>query len=177
MNREMYKCFFPWQYEDEERLLNEMSSNGLQFTAFSFPCKYTFTEGKPGEYIYRIELLNNVPSHADSVNYIAFLEDTGIKHICSYMRWAYFRKKAADGEFELYSDIDSRLKHYRRISLLLGVLCLLNMPNAFHIFEAASAWRMFSSVLSALAFIIMGLGFLSVARKIMRLKKEKMLRE
>lgn len=50
-----------------------------------------------------------------SDDYNKFPEETGIEYIGFYGNWAYFSKKIADGEFELFSDIDSKVKHLKRI--------------------------------------------------------------
>ena len=105
------KLFTAWNFEKEEKWLNEMSAKGLQFISTAL-FSYTFEEGEPNEYRYRLELLNNLPSHSESRSYIRFMEDMGIEHIGSCIRWVYFRKRAAEGDFDIYSDINSRIKHY-----------------------------------------------------------------
>ena len=110
-----------WDYEKEEKWLNSLSAKGLAMTDYSW-CRYVFEETLPGEYIYRIELLEKPASHPESRQYIAFIEDTGAEFVASYMRWAYLRKKAEDGPFELFTDIDSRLIHSRRIRALWSAL-------------------------------------------------------
>lgn len=92
-----------WDYENEEKWLNEMSAKGLQLESYTW-CKYVFADGVPGEYIYRLELLENLATHPESIKYIQFLEENNVEHVASYMRWVYLRKKASDGEFQVYSD-------------------------------------------------------------------------
>jgi hypothetical protein len=66
--------------------------------------------------------LEHPPAHPESIRFIRFLEESGAEHVASYLRWAYFRKKAADGPFEIYSDTASRIKHLERIiGIWLGV--------------------------------------------------------
>ena len=113
-------------FEKEEKWLNEMSAKGFALTDYSF-CRYVFTECEPGEYIYRLELLENLPSHPESVKYIRFMEENGVEFVSSYFRWVYFRKKASDGAFDIYSDTDSKIKHYKRINRLMLSLALLNL--------------------------------------------------
>ncbi|WP_442904154.1 DUF2812 domain-containing protein [Gordonibacter sp.] len=43
------------------------------------------------------------------------MEDAGIEQVASLGRWIYFRKRTDGGAFELFSDIDSRIKHLWRI--------------------------------------------------------------
>jgi Protein of unknown function (DUF2812) len=119
-------------YEKEENWLNEMAAKGLALINYSF-CKYTFEDSEKGEYIYRIELLKELPSHPESVKYLRFLEETGIEYVASSMRWVYLRKKSSDGEFELYTDTDSKINHYENISKFWVILAiaefLIGMSN------------------------------------------------
>lgn len=110
-----------WDYEKEENWLNEMSAKGLALTDYSW-CRYVFTETPENEYTYRIELLNNLPSHPESRAYIRFLEENGVEFVASYMRWIYLRKKTSVGPFEIYSDKDLKIKHYRRVLLFWNTL-------------------------------------------------------
>ena len=105
-------------YEKEENWLNSMAAKGWHLTHTDSP-SYTFEEGLPGEYIYRTALLDHMPNHPDTIDYIRLMEETGAEHVGSIWRWAYFRKKASDGEFEIYTDIESRINHYKRVERLL----------------------------------------------------------
>lgn len=124
MKQVVWKLFM--NYENEEAWLNRMSSQGLHCIDYCFG-RYVFEQGKPGEYIYRIQLLDNPPKQAESLVYLSFLEDAGIEFVASQLRWAYFRKKAADGPFELFSDSESRIAHYRRIIVMLIPIALANL--------------------------------------------------
>jgi hypothetical protein len=122
MKTKIRKAFI--DFEKEENWLNEMAAKGMAMTHYNFCC-YTFEDCVPGEYFYRIELLERGANHHESARYICFLEENGIEHIATDSSWIYFRKKAAAGAFELYNDLDSRIKHYSRIARLLfgiGVL-------------------------------------------------------
>lgn len=121
MRHIIWKNFAAWDYDKEEIWINEMSSRGLQLVNPGIG-RYTFEDGTLGEYQYRIEYLDKWPSHPESSAYIRFLEDAGAEHIGSVKNWVYFRKKAADGSFDLFNDIDSRLNHIRKIFRLLFVL-------------------------------------------------------
>lgn len=89
-----------------------------------------------GEYVYRIELLEKPVKHPESQNYITFMEETGVEMVASYDRWVYFRKKAVSGGFNIYSDIESKIKHYKRIRKLFLLLLVFNLVagliNYFH---------------------------------------------
>ena len=51
-----------------------------------------FEKGEPGEYIYRIQLLDYPAAHAESAAYLAFLEETGVEVIATWFRWVFLRK-------------------------------------------------------------------------------------
>ncbi len=124
MKHKVYRYFSIGEHEKEELWLNEMSSKGMQLTDTA-GIRYTFQEGAPGAYIYRIELLEHIPDHAESAAYIRFLEETGVEFIGSYGRWVYFRRPASLGAFELYSDTGSKIKHFKRILTMANVLSIL----------------------------------------------------
>lgn len=67
-----YKVLFAWDFEKEEKWLNEMSAKGMQLVGVGI-FKYIFEEGNPGEYFYRIELLEELPTHPESISYIRFM--------------------------------------------------------------------------------------------------------
>ena len=115
----VFKLFFVWDFEKEERWLNEMAQEGwvLDNTGFSF---YTFVRCEPGEYIIRLEM-------NPSSDYRAFVKELGAEYIGGCVNWAYFRRKAELGPFDLFSDIDSRIKHLDRIGKMLWLLCLANL--------------------------------------------------
>ena len=69
----VFKLFFVWDFEKEERWLNEMAQEGwvLDNTGFSF---YTFVRCEPGEYIIRLEM-------NPSSDYRAFVKELGAEHL------------------------------------------------------------------------------------------------
>lgn len=101
----VHKAF--WDFEKEEQWLNTMSARGLALSDYSW-CRYVFADTPENRYIYRIELLENLPTHPESMAYLRFLEENGVECVASYMRWVYLRKNASEGPFDIYTDIDSR---------------------------------------------------------------------
>lgn len=174
------KWFWAWDFDKEEKWLNEMSAKGLPLVAVSF-CNYIFEDCTPGEFTYRIELLNNWPTHFESQQYIRFIEETGAEHIGSVMRWVYFRKKTAQGNFDLYSDFDSRIKHLNRLLTLLGVIACANIPNSLNCFGMGitedSPFLLVCSVLILCMSGLIGFGFLKIWKKKRQLQTEKNLFE
>lgn len=85
-----------------------------------------FEQGEPGAWIYRIEALPAEPKKAASREYLALLQDTGAETVMTRASWAYLRRPAAMGPFELFSDLESRVEHYRRVvKVFTGALATL----------------------------------------------------
>jgi hypothetical protein len=125
----VWRWFFN-DVEKEEAWLNEMASNGLNFVV---PGKlgsppYRFEKGTPGEWIYREEFLPTFASWKAGRRYLEFMAESGVDIVFASGWIAYFRKRAADGPFEVFSDLDSRIAHFRRIRVFLIVLTLLEVP-------------------------------------------------
>ncbi|MCK9526814.1 MAG: DUF2812 domain-containing protein, partial [Limnochordia bacterium] len=123
MKKSVFKFYA--NYEKEEVWLNHMAASGWHCTDYLFG-RYIFEKGDPGEYTYRIQLLDNYPTHPKNAEYLELLDDANIELIASHIRWVYLRKKAADGPFELFSDRESRIAHYKRIITMLLPLTIMN---------------------------------------------------
>lgn len=182
MRRTIRKLFWVWDFDREEKWLNEMAAKGLQLAAVGF-CKYVFEEGAPGEYQIRLELLENWPTHPESVRYIGFVEDTGAEYLGSILRWVYFRKKSREGGFDLFSDLDSRIRHLKRILVLLEILGAVELyAGAYngligYLIDRSSVVDLLSGILGLLLGILIVYGFIRIHRKMNRLKRERNLHE
>lgn len=180
MKKNIHKLFWAWEFEKEEKWLNEMAAKGLHLTDIGF-CRYTFEEGTPGEYQYRLELLDHFPNHPESVQYIRFMEETGAEQIGSLMRWVYFRKRAETGSFELFSDIDSRIKHLQRVNCLMIPLLVMELAvgadNLALGISLSSSVNLGCAVPSLLLGLLIGVGVIQISKNIRRLKRERDIRE
>jgi hypothetical protein len=184
MKTKCWKAF--WDYEKEEKWLNNMAAKGLAMTAYTF-CRYTFENCIPGEYIYRIELLEHSVNHPESIRYINFLAENGVEHVDTYFRWVYFRKKASDGGFKIYSDLYSQIKHYQRISKIWLIIGCMELCVGFS--QISSAIRLFGErylswiTHAAIGIVIISLGVILLSlwwcyiKKIKRLKREREIQE
>ncbi|OEF96678.1 DUF2812 domain-containing protein [Desulfuribacillus alkaliarsenatis] len=117
-------------FEKEEKWINEMAAKGLHLVDYSL-ARYVFEKGKPGEYIYRLELLDHLPSSAEGQVYIESMEEYGVECVATYYSWAFFRKRATEGSFDIYTDYDSRIKHYKSVITLIGIVAVVNLIIAF----------------------------------------------
>ena len=116
----VFKAFFVWDFEKEEQWLNTMAQSGWVLDRVGF-CIYHFTACEPGEYTVRLEMHN----HDDA--YISFMQETGAEYIGGVFQWIFFRKKTQYGQFELFSDLDSKIAHLRRIGRLLSIVGAVNL--------------------------------------------------
>lgn len=122
----MLKFKLYYDKDEEEDWLKKMSLNGWAFKKF-FLGFYTFEKCEPGEYNYQIDLLDNW--NGDKDDYAAFMEDTGVEVIDQWWRWVYLQKRASDGPFEMYTDVESKITHYNKIknffkvALIIEVIC------------------------------------------------------
>ena len=180
MKKVIHKWFWAFDFEKEEKWLNEMSAKGLHLDGVGF-CKYIFKEGIPGEYTYHLELLENMPATPQSEQYIRFLEETGVEHVGSFFRWVYFRKKAADGEFKLFSDIDSRVKHLKRLTTMFGIVGMaeyvITFSNIMTYLEERQTGSLIGAFLTTACGLLLTYAFLRIYRQIRKLKKERLIRE
>ena len=124
----MYRWFWVWDFEREEEWLNDMAMNGWVLDKIGY-CRYSFVRCEPGEYTVRLEM------HEADNEYIRFVEETGAEYVGRMMMWIYFRKKTAEGPFDLFSDIDSRIEYLNRIGRVLtifgGLNLLIGLMNTF----------------------------------------------
>ena len=187
MKQIIWKAF--WDYEKEERWLNEMSARGMAMTDYSW-CRYVFTDTPNGQYHYRIELLENLPSHPESMAYLRFLEENGIEVVASYLRWIYLRKPASEGAFDLFTDLDSKIKHYQRINYFWTVFMIVefcaagaNLPVGIASLVENGHFGNFNygNLTIGLATLAFGILFLAldlpIRRKIKKLRQEKAIHE
>ena len=96
MRKTVRKWIWAWEFEKEEKWLDEMSAQGWVLDKVGF-CRYEFVQCEPGEYVTRLEMLEEHVDAEKSKDYIDFVESTGAEYIGHVMKWVYFRKKAAEG--------------------------------------------------------------------------------
>ncbi|MBY0013078.1 DUF2812 domain-containing protein [Paenibacillus typhae] len=182
-------------FEKEEEWLNEMAAKGLALSEYSWS-RYTFEESGKGEYIYRIELLKENPQGPEAAEYLQFMKETGAELVptgkwlwgtlkYSNLRWVIFRRKASEGAFTIYSDIDSKIRHYKRINSLWMSLAmmeliigLLNISLTF--VNNPSALNRINLVMGLL-LVVLSLFFIYISRpirkKITKLQNDQLIRE
>ena len=179
MRRTIRKFFFVWDFDKEEKWLNEMAAKGLALVSTGF-CKYEFEDSLPGEYKVCLQLLDKMPSHPESQKYIAFMEETGAEHVGSFTRWVFFRKKASEGDFQLFSDNESKVKYITSmlsfVALIVGLNLYIGLYNLFVVFFLHSAFNYIGLLNFAIALVGIP-GVIKLWKKRNRIKKESQLFE
>ena len=179
MRKVIHKLFWIWNFDKEEKWLNEMAAKGLALISVGF-CRYEFEDCVPAEYKVCLEFLKNHPSNAETVKYIEFLEETGAEHIGTFKRWAYFRKNTGEENFNLFSDNTSIIKHMTRIIRFISPLLLLNFfvgcYNIFLYFYFESGINLFG-IVNVLFSVFAAIGMIRIFKKRKKLKNEQQIFE
>ena len=120
-----FKCFM--DKDLETAWLNEMAADGWKLTGF-FMGFYTFEGCEKGKYTYQIDFYER--SKNGSASYDAFMRELGITVVCTWIFWVYLCKKAEDGPFELYTDVESQVAHYTKIRNMFKIGSMLEFGCA-----------------------------------------------
>ena len=126
MRQTIRKWFWAWEFDKEEQWLCDMAAQGKALVSARY-ITYEFEDCQPGEYAVRLEMLEHAPDSPEGRQYIEFVESTGAEGVGKVMKWVYFRKKTADGPFELHGDNATRIKHLSGIIRLLKPLMAVNV--------------------------------------------------
>ncbi len=165
-----YRWFWVWDFEKEERWLNEMAANGWTLVEVGY-CRYTFEKTDDNEYTVRLEM------HPFDEDYISFMEQTGAEYIGRVLQWIYFRKKSELGRFDIFSDLDSRISHLSKIHKMILMFGLANLiigiANLLSSRSINSAVAVFNLLVATL--LMYGVG--RMQGKIEYLENERQLRE
>lgn len=111
--------------KDKETVwLNKMASEGWALKSF-FAGFYKFEPCEKGEYIYQIDFGTAGKEYCD------FMQELGVEIVVLWGYWIILRKRAADGPFELYTDVDSQIEHYRKIRRMFKAATIIELVVLF----------------------------------------------
>ena len=160
--------------KDKETVwLNKMAEEGHALTGF-FAGFYQFEECEPGQYVYQIDFGEKL--FAVTNNYREFMEETGVEIVQTWGYWVFLRKLASEGEFQLYTDVDSSIEHYTKIRNMFKVVMILELICFFIELVCAmdgNQWAVrFAILIGVLIIVIMNATF-KTNRIIAELKERK----
>jgi hypothetical protein len=119
-----FRWFWPWQDQQEEVWLTEMSQSGWHLASMAGPALYTFERGEPLPYVYRLDWQGQ-----SKRDYVQLFRDAGWELVLGYSGWHYFRKLVRPGEqTEIYTDIDSKIAKYQRVLVYMCTSSALSLP-------------------------------------------------
>lgn len=145
-----YKLYF--DKDKETQWLNEMSQKGWAMTGF-FAGFYRFEPCEKGKYTYQIDFGNEFFSVSD--DYREFMSDSDIEIIQSWGFWVFLRKLSSEGEFQLYTDVDSQIEHYKKIRNMFKAVTVIELICLF--IELFSASMTNSPLLWSFVFLILAI--------------------
>ena len=174
--------FFP-NFDKIEAWINEKSSRGLQLVRIGWG--YQFEIGEVNEYKYRLDVLRASRKSTDSQNYLRFLQDTGIEVIPCNVTWGrlvWLRRKSTNGNFDLYSDIETKIEYYKRLNKMAKTATLFVTAAVLSewVFKLQlNDWDLATLPYLFGIFVMISLTctYLDIKVKIRKLKKEVMIRE
>ncbi len=120
----MVKFRLYFNKDEETEYLNTMAEKGYAMTGFCAGF-YSFDRCRPGEYIYQVDITEGF--FRVSNDYREFMREMGVEIICLWGPWVILRKKAAEGPFVLYTDVESSIEHYEKIKKLFKIVIILEI--------------------------------------------------
>ena len=145
----MVKFRLYYDKDAEEKWLNEMAAEGWAMTGF-FAGFYTFEQCEKGKWSYQIDFGEKLGRVTE--DYRQFMTEAGIEIVQCWGYWIILRKPAAEGEFQLYTDVESSLEHYSKILTMFKIGAALELLIfAIQVYGALNG----SYVAAICAFIIL----------------------
>ena len=114
---------------------------------------YRFEPCEKGKYTYQIDFGNEFFSVSD--DYREFMSDSDIEIIQSWGFWVFLRKLSSEGEFQLYTDVDSQIEHYKKIRNMFKAVTVIELICLF--IELFSASMTNSPLLWSFVFLILAI--------------------
>lgn len=123
--KKVWRFYTIAEYEQEEQWINEMAKEGWNLTAVGL-CRYIFRRGTPGEYIYKLDIVERTASDEVRESYFNFLTECNIRVVGELKDWLFLQKKAAEGPFDMKDDTYAKLRHINKIySFSVRTFCRL----------------------------------------------------
>ena len=159
--------------DKETTWINEMANKGYALKSFCAGF-YNFEKCEPGEYVYQIDFGSKMFSVTD--DYREFMAENNIEIVCLWGYWIILRKRANEGEFVLYTDVDSSIEHYTKILKMFKAVSIIELICFFVEVLAAmngAAIGVFGMFFIGAIAIAMMRATLSTKRTINELKERK----
>lgn len=146
---------FRWFYDTDKETewLNRMAQQGWAMTDY-FLGFYRFAECEPGEYIYQTDMTEKMFGVPE--DYRQFMDEMGAEIVCHWGFYVILRRKASEGPFRLYTDVESRIGYYSKLQNLFGTAATMQAAGLLSgIFSAVVYDNPFGWVLALIAGILL----------------------
>ena len=165
VNTKIHKLRLGFDTDKETKWLNRMAEQGWAMTGFCLGV-YRFEKCEPGEYIYQVDIAEGFFSVSES--YRQFMEELGVEVVSCWGPWVILRRRAQEGVFEMYTDVESTITRYTKVRKVFQVAGVIECACMFSGIYSAIAQSRFSALGwgSAVAAALVMLLFL---REILRL--------
>ena len=130
----MIKFRLYFDKDRETEWLNDLAKQGKAMSSF-FAGFYRFEDTTPGLWRYQVDFSDRIGSVTEE--YRSLMDDLQIEIVQIWGYWVILRKHSADGPFEMYTDIESKIEHYKKIRRLFQAVTLIEL--ALFIFEMICA--------------------------------------
>lgn len=130
----------------ETKWLNEMSEEGWAMKSF-FIGFYRFEKSEKGKYAYQIDFGEKL--FKVSNEYREFMQEAGIEIVQTWGWWVILRKLASEGEFELYTDVESSIEHYSKIRRMFKIGAVIEIVCLWMEIMAATIGQVSFAVVAA----------------------------
>ncbi len=167
---EKNKIFF--DIEKEVKWLNTLASEGYRLTHKKW-FTYYFKKCEKGAYLYQVERRKPFTAE-ENKDYMDFASSLNINTVSTQWGWFYFEKENDGKEFNIFSDVPSKISHYKNLIITLLMIGLFNFsilnshPRGPYIFNIS-----FPFVANSIMLIAIVVTIVKYLLKIHNLKKEK----
>lgn len=112
----MHKYKYFTNLDEEEHWLNDMARKGYRFTKKT-SMGYKFEAGQSEDATIKMDY-RSFKKQSDFQDYCALFEDSGWEHVSGTRSsgYQYFKKVGIEGNEDIFSDIDSKVGRYKRLS-------------------------------------------------------------
>lgn len=165
-----YKIYAAWEYEKEEKELDEASKKGLQLIKGG--CFHSeFKRDNSVRYIYQLDYNTGIK---DFARYKEIFEEQGWEYINStFNGWHYFRKPYKENmeeyEKKIYTDTESLNEMQNRwlsiMQILAGIYAVMTIVYLINGATQSLSSLFIEGIMFGLLSITMGLGARSIKRK------------
>ena len=168
----IYKVFFAWQDEKEEKWLEEQAAQGWHLESAA-PFFYTFRKGNPERVIYRLDY--KLTLDKDYTEYEQIFTDCQWKLVTRMSNWHYYRIRPDNNHTpEIFNTSHTKAQKYRR--LLRGLwpflfLAFLNFRYVFDYLDFTKEQDTDHVVLGLFMLLVWGFFIFAVIRVVIKIRK------